>query len=129
MKKRWKKLAALLLSCLLLIPMLAACGGNGDSSNPGGASGNPEDRTLRMRTVAALVSTDWQNSTLTYDMQVLWVHVFESLYSIDEAHGGYYNQLAKDVQVSEDGLTYTVTIVDATFQNGDPLTAEDVVFS
>ena len=46
MKKRWKKLAALLLSCLLLIPMLAACGGNGDSSNPGGASGNPEDRTL-----------------------------------------------------------------------------------
>ena len=129
MKKRWKKLAALLLSCLLLIPMLAACGGNGNSSNPGGASGNPEDRTLRMRQTAALVSTDWQNSTLVNDMQILWVQVFEGLYGMDEAHGGYYDLLAKDIQVSEDGLTYTVTIVDATFQNGDPLTAEDVVFS
>ena len=129
MKKRWKKLAALLLSCLLLIPMLAACGGNGDSSNPGGASGNPEDRTLRMRQTAALVSTDWHNSTLVNDMQILWVQVFEGLYGMDEAHGGYYDLLAKDIQVSEDGLTYTVTIVDATFQNGDPLTAEDVVFS
>ena len=129
MKKRWKKLAALLLSCLLLIPMLAACGGNGNSSNPGGASGNPEDRTLRMRQTAALVSTDWQNSTLVNDMQILWVQVFEGLYGMDEAHGGYYDLLAKDIQVSEDGLTYTVTIVDATFQNGDAVKASDVKFS
>ncbi len=118
-----KKTIAILLSCLMLLSLFAGCG------NDTGAAEKPEDRVLKMRTLAALVSTDWANSTLTYDMVVLWVHVFESLYGMDEAHGGYYNQLAKDVQVSEDGLTYTVTLVDATFQNGDPLTAEDVVYS
>ena len=38
--------------------------------------------------------------------------------------------LATDWTVSEDGLTYTFTLGDeAVFNNGDPVTAEDVVFS
>ena len=118
-----KKTIAILMCCLMLLALVAGCGADKATAE------KPEDRVLQMRTVAALVSTDWANSTLTYDMQVLWVHVFESLYGMDEAHGGYYNQLAKDIQVSDDGLTYTVSLVDATFQNGDPLTAEDVVYS
>jgi peptide/nickel transport system substrate-binding protein len=62
-------------------------------------------------------------------MQITWVQVFEGLYTIDEANGGYQNMLAKEVVISDDGLTYTVSLVDATFQNGDPLKASDVVFS
>ena len=38
--------------------------------------------------------------------------------------------LASDWSISDDGLTYTFTLRDdVTFANGDPLTAEDVVFS
>lgn len=38
--------------------------------------------------------------------------------------------LAKDYELSEDGLTYTFTLrEDATFHNGDDVTAEDVVYS
>ncbi|WP_440008950.1 ABC transporter substrate-binding protein [Halomicrococcus sp. SG-WS-1] len=38
--------------------------------------------------------------------------------------------LAQDWQVSDDGKTYTLTLQDnAQFHNGDPVTAEDVVFS
>lgn len=38
-------------------------------------------------------------------------------------------ELASDYTISEDGLTYTITLRDAVFHNGDPVTAEDVKFS
>jgi peptide/nickel transport system substrate-binding protein len=37
--------------------------------------------------------------------------------------------LCKDYTVSDDGLTYTLTLQNATFSNGNTLTAEDVVYS
>lgn len=37
--------------------------------------------------------------------------------------------LASEWDVSEDGLTYTFTLRDATFSSGNPVTANDVVFS
>ncbi len=44
--------------------------------------------------------------------------------------GEYVPELASDWQVSDDGLTWTLTIVeDATFHDGEPLTAEDVAYS
>lgn len=40
------------------------------------------------------------------------------------------NDLAESVEVSDDGLEYTVSLAeDATFHNGDPVTAQDVKFS
>ncbi len=38
-------------------------------------------------------------------------------------------RLATDWTISDDGLTYTFTLRDAQFANGDPVTADDVVFS
>lgn len=122
-----KKIVALLLTCLMMVSLLAGCGGG--TNNGGNSDVAPEDRVLNMRTTSTLLSTDWQASTLTSDMQILWIHVFEGLYGMDEANGGYFDLLAKDIVVSEDGLTYTVTLQDATFQNGDTLKASDVVFS
>ena len=46
------------------------------------------------------------------------------------AAGEYVPELATEWSVSEDGLTWTMTIRDdATFHDGEPLTAEDVAFS
>jgi peptide/nickel transport system substrate-binding protein len=46
------------------------------------------------------------------------------------AEGEYVGELAEAWEVSEDGLTWTMTIREgATFHDGEPLTAEDVAFT
>ncbi|MCU0514548.1 MAG: ABC transporter substrate-binding protein [Anaerolineae bacterium] len=52
-------------------------------------------------------------------------------YLLDVApDGSLVNQLASSYSISEDGLTYTLTLVaGVTFSDGSPLTAADVVFS
>ncbi|MDC3415822.1 ABC transporter substrate-binding protein [Aquibacillus salsiterrae] len=45
-------------------------------------------------------------------------------------YGEIEGELVEDYEISEDGLTYTFTLVDGvTFHNGDPLTSEDVKYS
>ncbi len=47
-----------------------------------------------------------------------------------DADGAAVNAIAEDVKVSEDGLTYTFKLrQDATWSNGDPVTANDFVFA
>lgn len=129
----FKKFTAILLMCLLIMTVFTGCGQKAPVTPEPSGTETPavvtDDQVLHLRKTASLQSTDWESTTNTFDMQIVWVQVFESLYTIDEANGGYQNQLAKEVVVSDDGLTYTVTLVDATFQNGDPLKASDVVFS
>lgn len=44
--------------------------------------------------------------------------------------GGYINDLAQSYSAAEDGLTYTVELrPDATFSDGSPVTADDVLFT
>ena len=84
---------------------------------------------VTIRTPRTLPSLDWEQTTTTDHMK-LWHQMFEGLYGMDEAHGGYYNELAKEVKLSDDQLTYTITLVEnVKFQNGEPLKASDVVFS
>lgn len=123
MKKR--RLLSLLLAALMILSLCAGCGPSGDNAE-GGAK---DDDTLYLRLSTALQSTDWQQTAIMESSKITYIQLFEGLYGMDESAGGYYNLLAKDVQLSDDNLTYTIELVDATFQNGDPLTAEDVVFS
>ena len=44
-------------------------------------------------------------------------------------YDGTHEHKNRGYWVSDDGKEYTVTLVDATFQNGETLTAEDAVFS
>jgi peptide/nickel transport system substrate-binding protein len=47
-----------------------------------------------------------------------------------DGDGRVVNRLAERIDVSEDGMTYTVTMRDGlTWHDGDPITAEDVVFT
>ncbi len=120
-----KKKLALLMSLLMVLGIVfSGCNSPAETD-----AQNPEDRVLKVRKKNAMMSTDWEQTTESEDMQITFVQVFEGLYGINEAQGGYVNLLAKDVVISEDQLHYTVTLQDATFQNGDALKASDVVYS
>ena len=94
-----------------------------------GAWAQASAKPVKFRLTSSLTSLDWQNTTNTRDMKV-WHQMYEGLYGMDEARNGYYQELARKVDVSTDQKTYTITLQDGVkFQNGDPLKASDVVFS
>ena len=127
MSKITKTLLVSLLVLAMVSSLLIGC------SSPAGtdpdSGGSADEKVFRVRKTTSLVSTDWEKTTSIEDMQIAWIQVFQGLYGMNEGKGGYYNELAKDVEVSDDQLEYTISLVDATFQNGDKLKASDVVFS
>jgi ABC-type transport system substrate-binding protein len=70
------------------------------------------------------------NSSTGGDSKAGIVNVFihDALYRYDE-HVRPVPSLARSCDPSGDGLTITCQLADATFQNGDPVTADDVVFT
>lgn len=127
-----KKYVALMLAMLTLLTILAGCGGNasgGDGAGPVPDSGSGEAKTsITLRDAANMTTTNPADTNIANDYLV-HEQIYEGLYDLDEANGGYTQRLAKDVQISDDGLTYTVTLQDAVFHNGEKLTANDVAFS
>ena len=120
-----KKITAVLIIAAMIASLLSACGGNG--GNGGGSADG--DRAVILRLPSAITTLDWAGSNNTHDQKV-YEQVYEGLYGMDEANGGYYSELAKDIALNEDETVYTITLQEGvTFQNGDSLKASDVVFS
>lgn len=90
---------------------------------------NP-DATIQAAIAYGLSGTfDPLNASGAVTQAVNW-HLFEGLVDLDPVSRKPYAALAAEMPVSEDGLTYTVKLRDgATFHNGDPVTADDVVYS
>lgn len=126
MKSFVKRSMILALVLVLMLGLLAGCGGSGGSTN-GDPSGG--EKVLKIRKKTPLASTDWEQNTLSEDMRITWIQVFEGLYGVREADGGYFEALAKNVELNDDETVYTITLEDAKFHNGDELKASDVVFS
>ena len=123
-----KRYLALILALVMVAAILAGCGSS-SSSTAGSSSSAPAEKTLILRTDTAFTSLDPANSNNTHDIK-LYDQIYEGLYGMNEAEGGYYKELAEDVQVSDDSLTYTIKLRDGvTFQNGEKLTASDCVFT
>ena len=104
-----RKIFTLLIAITLVLGMITGCGNNDTKAS--------DDDTLYLRLVSPLQSTDWQQVSNLDSNNITNIQVFEGFYGMDEVGGGYYDLLAKDIQVSDDGKEYTVTLVDATFQN------------
>jgi len=76
-----------------------------------------------LKTITPLVSSDAYAASVQY-------YVLETLLTRDPDTLAYHGLLAEDWQVSDDGLVFTFQIrQDVNFSDGQPLTAEDVVFS
>lgn len=59
----------------------------------------------------------------------MWSHLIHSTLTEYDENLKVTNVLAEDYQVEDDGRKITVTLRDATFHDGEPITAEDVRFT
>jgi len=109
---------------------LTACGG-GSSSDSGAAGGGAptEGGDLTIARQADILSMD---KTTTFDNSSIYVmeQIMEPLFMVSQDGTEVEPWLASDYPMSDDKLTYTITLRDGvTFSNGDPMTAADVKFS
>lgn len=111
-----KKLVSI-LTCALMVFSLAGCGS--DSSSDG--------KTFTFASELDIISLD---STVGDDgMSFNAMHALtDGLMGLDKDQKTV-NALADKYTVSDDNLTYTFTLKDAKWSNGDPVTANDFVYS
>lgn len=109
---------------VLVAALCAGCGGSG----PAGKA-EPAGAVLRVGNGAEPQQLDPQVTTGVPEHRIAST-LFEGLVSVDPASLEPVPAAAERWTVSADGLVYTFTIRDgATWSNGDPLTAEDFVYS
>lgn len=110
---------------------LAACTDAAQSPSPGsspGGGGTATGGTVRIGIGGSPDSLNPGNAVLS-EAYTLFELVYDTPISVDR-EGEFHPELASDWSVSEDGLTWTLTIVEgATFHDGEPLTAEDVAYT
>jgi len=95
-------------------------GGNGGGGGDGSITANLQDSIRGLDSAA--------NVTDEVSFNVL-VNAIEGLQRLDENDQPIPGQ-AEDVQISDDGLTYTFTLRDGTqWSNGDPVTSQDFKFA
>lgn len=128
-----KKVFAFLMSVVMSLGIFASCGPQqgSDSSENGGTSAPAfEESSLKLvLSTADGSSTDDRIPTPWYNRNMATNLMFRSLFIADSTLTSVKPDLA-DYTVSEDGLTYVITVKDdLKWSDGEPLTAEDVVFS
>ncbi|MCD7808139.1 MAG: peptide ABC transporter substrate-binding protein [Erysipelotrichaceae bacterium] len=109
----------LFLCCLtfLLAISLVACGTNGGSGD--------NSVTIMMENDLGTLDA----SLVTDGTGIGIIRAFtDGIYAMDE-EGTLQLALAESEDISEDGLTYTYTLKDAYWSNGDPVTANDFVYA
>lgn len=135
--KKIKQLLSLVLVSALSLGLISCGNGStssGDTSSVDSnksastdeATGQSAD-TLKVHIDVEVASMDPQIATDGTSFEVL-AAVTEGLFSVDDA-GSPIKALADNVEKSEDGLKYTITLKDAKWTNGKPVTANDFVFA
>ena len=139
---KMKKILAMALASAMVLS-LGACGNSGSGSTSGSDSSAGSDGTETASTAFAGTADEDTyvvdlraeppelNSILTTDVASgdILREVMVGLYRLD-ANDTPVPDLAETTEVSDDGCTYTMTLrQDAKWSNGEPVTANDFVFS
>jgi len=125
MSRRTARIAAAVLAAGALL--LTGCTGGGETA-PTGGSPDP-DASVAIRLVLEPTNLDIRETAGAALDQILIGNVYQGLVSRTPEQD-VEPALASDYQISPDGLTYAFTLRDGvTFQDGQPLTPEDVVWS
>lgn len=125
---RKNKRFSLLVTGFASMMVLAACGGaNSDGAAEDVAADDTAGGVLNVQVDVEVATMDPQMATDGTSFEVI-ANTIEGLYTLDES-GVAVPSLAEKTDVSEDGLTYTFTLKDATWSNGTPVTADDFVYA
>lgn len=143
MKKTLSRILAVAMSVSMLATALVGCGSKEEpaaskpaeskpaASAPAAEPSTPANDTLKLvlsttdgSTKDDRVPTPWLNRTMATNL------MFRSLLLADSTLTKTSPDLAEKVEISEDGLTYTITLKDGLkWSDGEAIDAEDVLFS
>lgn len=108
---------------------LAACQQPSSKTTDSTKSANANQQMLNVQFSAEMGSADLSLATDSYSFITL-NNAYEGLYRLDENNEPVIAGASEDAMVSEDGVIYTIKLrEDAKWSNGEPVTAEDYVFS
>ncbi|ARI75547.1 peptide ABC transporter substrate-binding protein [Halobacillus mangrovi] len=116
---------------LMLVLVLSACSGgdSGTSSESGGEGSGDSSAKQEITVTAKSEIPSMDPSLITDSVGFQWAgETLEGLYRLDE-NSNLTEGMAKEGTVSDDGLTWTFKLRDAQWSNGDPVTANDFVYS
>ena len=138
-----KRLVSLMLASMLTVTLFAGCGNSGNKANDTTAAGetaageNPaaegtaDENNGESTFTAALgyMPSSLQPSAQSSDDLVFAIRpIYEPLFA--ETVDGLEYYLADSLEISEDGLTYTLHINDkANWSDGEPVCVDDVLFT
>ncbi len=135
-RTKWNALAFLFSGALILAACGTQPGESGESTAPEsqdpGSSAAPTDGGTAAATITMVVDgqiTTLSNAASDVPTAEAYQFIGTGLYQYDVALTPIPDLAADLCEVSEDEITWTCTLQDATFHNGDPVTAADVVFT
>lgn len=123
-EKKGKKFL-LMFFMLVLSLVLAACNEDGEKGTDD-AKNEEKTKELNLVIPSEPPSLHPQLATDTTSGAIL-MNVFEGLTTLKD--GEVENAAAEDVKISDDQLTYTFTLRDAKWSNGDVVTADDFAYA
>lgn len=124
MKKRMKRVTALLCTAALILG-LTACSSKKNNDTPAGSAKRTD---INLLVSDAFSTIDPHNLSLNADF-VMSRQVYEPLFWFDDENNEI-PLLGTEYTVSDDQLTWTIKLREnVSFHNGDTFTAEDVVYS
>jgi peptide/nickel transport system substrate-binding protein len=130
--RRMQRTGRFAAGALALALALTACGGDdaGDTAAPGDENGEQAGGgDIIFGTTDTVVTLD-PAKAYDYASSNILFNVGETLVNFPPGETEPQPHLAEEIDVSDDGLTYTFTIREGvTFHNGKELTSEDVKFS
>ncbi|MGI6030641.1 MAG: ABC transporter substrate-binding protein [Eubacteriales bacterium] len=125
MRKRW---IAGLLALGMMTGMLTGCGG--DTAQQTTTQQSQQNRQQTDELVVAFIGEPAMGFDPTLGWGQYGVSVFQNALMTTDAQQNYIEDLAEKYEVSEDGLTWTFRLREGiVFSNGEPLDAQDVVFT
>lgn len=123
-----KRTYALLLACVMVLCLFTGCGAENENVGENTSDAKRDDVIIYCEGTWTDMDPHGTGADTMVDAYVM-NQVYEPLARCDDS-GDMIPVLAKDWEISEDGLTYTFTLQDGVkFHNGDPMTVQDVKFS
>lgn len=121
--------------CMAFFLIVSACGGaEGEAQNTSspGSAVQPSVSASAIVYIGTSGAPDTLNpaNSFFYETTIVSRLVYDTMYYLDLEDATIKPLLAEQVEVSEDGKVWTFTLYEGIeFHDGEPLTAEDVVFS